>query len=240
MRGAVGKDSPRFSEVRMKIGMLIAIEREIAAFLESGSDIREEKIGCQTVYHASMGRHEVYAVRSGYGEIDAAAGAQLLITGCGCEVIMNFGVVGALDPALRVDDLFVVSRVCHYDYDVSPIDPVRKHQYEDYADEFIPLDAELVRKVREVLPEIREVAAASGDQFIEDRGRKAELRALGCEICDMEVAAIARVSARNGVKCLSIKCISDTFDGDGGDFQTNVTRSAAKAFRALQALIGRI
>ena len=53
----------------------------------------------------------------------------------------------------------------------------------------------------------------------------------------MEIAAIARTCERSGVKCLSIKCISDTFDGDGGDFNENVTRSAEKAFSALRKII---
>ncbi len=221
----------------MRYGLLIAIERELKAFLENGGDITEERKNGRTVYRTTVGKNEVYALCSGAGEIDAASGTQLLITGYGCETILNFGVTGALDPALKVEDLFVVEKTCHYDYDVSPIDPVRKHQYEEYADEFIPLDGELVKLVRKILPEVRVTADASGDKFVERREDKLELAALGCQICDMEIAAIARVCERNGVKCLSLKCISDTFDGDGGDFNTNVTRSAEKAFRALREVL---
>ena len=221
----------------MKIGLLIAIERELKAFLESGAEIREGKIGNRTVYHARMEGHEISAMLSGYGEIDAAAATQLLISCEGCEMIMNFGVTGALDPELKVEDLFAVEKVCHYDYDVSPIDPVRKYQYEEYADEFIPLDGELVKLVRRILPEVRVTAVASGDRFVERREDKLELAALGCQICDMEIAAIARICERNGVKCMSLKCISDTFAGDGGDFNTNVTRSAEKAFRAIREVL---
>ena len=53
---------------------------------------------------------------------------------------------------------------------------------------------------------------------------------MGCGICGMEIAAIARTCERRGMKCLSIKCISDTFDGNGGDFRTYVPRSAEKSF----------
>ena len=63
------------------------------------------------------------------------------------------------------------------------------------------------------------------------------LRAAGCGICEMEIAAIARICERNGARCLSIKCISDTFDGDGGDFNANVERSAKKAFAAMREII---
>ena len=52
-----------------------------------------------------------------------------------------------------------------------------------------------------------------------------------------ELAAIARVCERSGVKCLSVKCISDTFDGNGADFAVNVKKSAEKAFAALRKVL---
>jgi len=221
----------------MKIGMIIAIEREMMAFLNSGSEIRTEQVGRRTVYCTEMKGHEIYAVMSGYGEIDAAAATQMLILWSGCEVIMNFGVTGALEPALKVEDLFVVSKVCHYDYDVSPIDPVRKHQYLEYPDEFIPLDQELIRLAKEKMPSLQETTVASGDRFIDRKADKEALKALGCQLCDMEIAAIARICERNGVKCLSIKCISDTYDGDGSEFERNVKNSAQKAFQAISQVL---
>ena len=54
----------------------------------------------------------------------------------------------------------------------------------------------------------------------------------------MEIAAIARVCLLNRVPCLSIKCISDTYEGDGGDFAANVERSAGRAFAVLRKIMG--
>ena len=221
----------------MKIGLLIAIERELQAFLALGSEIHEEQINHRTVYRAWICGHTVYALCSGCGEIDAAAGTQLLITRFGCEQMLNFGVTGALVPSLRVEDLFIARRVCHYDYDTSPIDPVKKHQYTEFADEFIPLDDEGIRLARKVFPALRETSVASGDRFIENRKEKEHLAALGCDICDMELAAIARTCFLNQVPCISVKCISDTFDGTGADFAANVERSARKAFSVLLEII---
>ena len=221
----------------MKIGLIIAIERELKSFLENGSEITQIPVGRKTVYCTCLAGHEVLAMLSGYGEIDAAAATQLLITWGGCQVILNFGVTGALDPALRVEDLFIVRKVCHYDFDVSPIDPVKKHQYAEFPDEFIPLDGALLGQAKSLLPSLREATVASGDRFIEARADKEFLRGLGCDICDMEIAAIARVCALNDVPCLSVKCISDTYDGTGVDFVKNVTASAQKAFQVLLHLL---
>ena len=224
----------------MKIGIIIAIERELKAFLESGAEITEEKCGGRIIYHTEMYGHEISAVKSGYGEIDAAAATQLLILTSGCEIVLNFGVTGALIPELCVEDLFVVKKVCHYEYDVSPIDPVKEHQYEEYPDEFIPLDAGLVELAQKELPGLMEVTVASGGRFIEKKEDKDALAALGCQICDMEIAAIARICLINNVRSLSIKCISDTYAGDGGDFNQNVIRSAGVAFGVLKQLLQKL
>ena len=221
----------------MKIGLIIAIERELKAFLENGGDITTKKVGGRIIYSTEMYGHEVSAVLSGYGEIDAAASTQLLILETGCDLIMNFGVTGALIPELKVEDLFVVDRVLNYDFDISPIDPVKKYQYLEYPDEYIPIDSELVDRATGIMPQLKKVTAASGGRFIEKKEDKDALAALGCQICDMEIAAIARICLINGVRCLSVKCISDTYAGDGGDFNQNVIRSAGIAFKVLKEII---
>ena len=222
----------------MKIGLLIAIERELAAFLQSGEERTEETVAEKTVYRTRMEGHEVYAIQSGCGEIDAAAATMLLIVKYGCEVILNFGVTGALEEDLKVEDLFVAEKAWHYDFDCTAFTGCEKiGQYEEYQDEFIPLDAGLVRLVTERIPGIRKIAVASGDKFVEDRAEKLCLREAGCGICEMELAAIARTCERCGVKCLSIKCISDTFDGNGSDFEKNVKASAEKAFSAIREVL---
>ena len=221
----------------MKIGILIAVRRELDVFLKSGESLTEEHVAGKTVYKTVMEGHEICAVQSGCGQIDAAAGTMLLIAHCGCDMVINYGVTGALEEELRVEDLFVVDRVCNYDYDTSQFDPVKPAQYMEYPDEFIPLDAGLVEWIIGKFPDLRKVADASGNRFVEEREEKLRLRAMGCSICDMELAAIARVCERAGVKCLSIKCISDTFDGTGADFNLNVTRSSQKVFGLLREVL---
>ena len=222
----------------MRIGLLIAIQRELAAFLKNGEEITEETVAGKTVYRTRMDGHDVCAIQSGCGEIDAAAATMLLIVKYGCEIVMNFGVAGALEEELRVEDLFVAESVWHYDLDLTPFTGCDKiGQYEEYPDEFIPLDQELTALVSRRIPGIRRVKVASGDKFVEDRNEKLRLRAAGCGICEMELAGIARTCERNGVRCLSIKCISDPFDGDGGDFNTNVKKSAEKAFAAIREVL---
>ena len=224
----------------MKIGIIIAIARELKSFLESDFIIEIIEKNGREIYKTTVNGNEVFAVKSGYGEIDAAAATQLLITGFDCEVILNFGVTGALDRTSKVDDLFVVTKAINHDYDVSPIDPVKPHQYEEFSDEFIPMDQGLIDFAKSLYPNLRDAVVASGDRFVVLSEDKMALASLGCNICDMEIAAIARISYLNGVRALSIKCISDTFDGDGGDFNENVTKSANKAFKLMEDILQKI
>lgn len=223
-----------------KIGIVIAIERELEAFLKSNYEIEEINDGAFTCFKTIINNNEVYAIKSGWGLIDAAMTTQHLITKYNVEIILNFGVTGALDPSLKVSDLFYVSKCINYDFDTSSIDDVVEHQYGDMKDMYIYLDDELIDEVKKIYPEIKEAVDASGDMFVEKKEDKEARFALGCNVCDMEIAAIARVSFLNNVKCLSIKCISDEYDGDGSDFEKNVRISAAKAFKLIDKFINQI
>lgn len=224
----------------MRIGIIIAIERELEAFLSLGKQIKKITKNNRTIYITNINQNEIYAIKSGFGPLDSSSACQLLITGFDCELILNFGVTGALDKNLKVEDLFVVNKALDYDFDVSNIDSVKKHQYEDYIDEFIPLNNAYIQKALTINPSLKLATVASGGQFIDDKKIKEELFNQGCNICDMEIAAIARACFLSNIPCLSIKCISDTYDGDGSDFVKNVSRSAKKAFDVLYQIINNI
>lgn len=220
----------------MKIGIVIAVERELVSFLKSSYSIEEKYHGRIKYYSTRINGNEVFAIKSGWGLIDAAAATQFMISVLDCSLIINFGVTGALDPDLKVKELFVVKKCMNYDFDTSCIDDVKAHQYAEYSDEFIPLDESMIKFVKGI-KDIREVNCCSGDQFIEKREDKLNRYKAGCQICDMEIAAIARVCSLNEVKCLSIKCISDAFDGDGSDFNNNVREASDKAFRLIDEIL---
>ena len=53
----------------------------------------------------------------------------------------------------------------------------------------------------------------------------------------MEIAGITRTCMLNNVRVLSIKCISDTIDGDGQMFVENVSKASAKAFDLIDKIM---
>ncbi len=220
-----------------KIGIVIAIERELQAFLKSNYEIETINDGYFSCFKTIIGGNEVYAIKSGWGLIDAAMATQYIIDTYDVEIILNFGVTGALDPSLKVSDLFYVSKCINYDFDTSTIDDVVKHQYGNMKDMYVYLDQGLIDIIKTLAPDIKEAVDASGDMFVEKTEDKEARFALGCNICDMEIVAISRVCWLNDVKCLSIKCISDEYDGDGSDFEKNVHASAQKAFTLIESFL---
>ena len=225
----------------MKIGMVIAIDSELKAFLDKDYDPQVLEQDHRIIYTAEIGANALYAVRSGAGIIDAASATQYLITKFGVDVILNFGVTGALHTGLEVSDLFVVDKVCHYEYDTSPIDPVVKFQYPDHPDKYMRPDEKLIKLALSIDPQLKTAGDASGNLFVEARDVKDRLaQETECDLCEMESAAIVRTCWQNEVPCLLIKCISDNYEGNGGDFYTNVHASAQKAFALLEKIIERM
>lgn len=224
----------------MKIGIVIAVEEEFKSFLESSYEIEEIQFKKYNLHKTTVNGNEVYAIKSGFGIIDATAATTLLINCFDVELIINFGVTGALDPSLKVSELFVVNKCLHYDYDVSHIDNLRKFQYEEFKDEFIPLDQGMIEYALSIDPTLRIAADSSGDRFVYEREDKIKRFMAGCNICDMEIAGIARTCYLNDVKCLSIKCISDEFDHDGSDYIKNVKASSDKAFKLIDKILNNI
>lgn len=221
----------------MRIGMIIAIEKELKSFLESNYKVETLCVKNRVVYKTKINDNELYVIKSGCGEIDAASACQFLIDKFEVEIMLNYGVTGALVEGLAVSDLFVVKGAINHDFDTSCIDDVLPHQYLDVDSVALPLDNDLITLALSIKPDLRICNCASGDRFIEKLEDKNNLAKLDCVICDMEIAGIVRTCMLNNVRVLSIKCISDTIDGDGQMFVENVSKASAKAFDLIDKIM---
>lgn len=222
----------------MRVGIVIAVKKELESFLNSDYHVDVLIDNKRDVFRTIIGDKEVYAIKSGAGQIDAASATQLLITKYDVDVVLNFGVAGAIVRGLQVQDLFVVNKACNYDFDTSEVDEIGKHQYEEFTDMYIPLDNSLINLTKSLCPDIKDAYVASGDKFIAFQKEKDDLsNDTLCNICDMEIAAIARTCFLNEVKCLSIKCISDSYEGSGTEYRENVSKSSDKAFKLMIEII---
>lgn len=203
-----------------KLGLLVAVE--IDAVLQTmGTIVKKERCFGFPVYTYQFAGGELYVIHTGAGEVAAAAAAQLLICRYGVETVVNFGVVGGLTPDMALCQCCVVESVVHYDFDTSALDHCEVGRYvEDYPTVYLPATAALVEKAVQAAPELQRIICASGDKFLADPEKKAELnRRYGAKICEMEAAGVVLTCNRSGVDCLLIKAVSDSVSGGAGEYE---------------------
>ena len=206
-----------------KIGMVVALQKEILPFLESlNVKIRKSNVGKFYVAEFEIYGKKIVCVNSGVGEIRAAAATQYLITAHKPDIVLNFGVCGSLSESLGLKTVVLVSGVVHYAFDTSEIDDCPPGKYDDYRDVIIDTDKVLLEKAKEVFGGVQTVVCASADKFVGTVSEKNRIRAdFNADVCDMECAGVLITANANGVPALIVKAVSD---GDGGanDYLTTV------------------
>ena len=138
----------RNSEAHMRIGIVTAMAEEtLPIYRKLGGVVEKSAIHGAHVCRIELSGNTVYLATCGVGEINAALTAQTLVDLFDVEVILNFGFVGSLNPAIGVGELVIADRVCHYQFDTSRIDGTKVGQYLDKDDIYFKLDGALIDAV---------------------------------------------------------------------------------------------
>ncbi len=221
-----------------RIGMIVALEKELTAFLKGQTvEIKEEKSGAFHVLKFCIGETEAICVKSGVGEIFAAAATQYLITAYNPDIVINFGICGSLTKDIGVEKVALIKGVVHYAFDTSAVDNVEVGRYEQFDSAVIPCDEKLLEKARDVSGgKLPEVICASADKFVADSAEKEYLRkTFGASVCEMESAGVLLTCKNSDKPCLIIKAVSD---GEGGAEDYN--KLACVAAEKYVGLIGEL
>lgn len=225
---------------KKKIGVVVAIE--IDAVLSKYGKSKEviEKNG-YAVHTYENEKCLMYVLVSGAGEIAAAAGTQFLITEFGVDMILNFGVVGALTEEMATAELCVVEKLIHYDFDTTGWLNLPIGCYPDRSSAYVSADEALINKAMEVYPALKKVVCASADKFVDDKEAKKQMHdKYGADICEMEAAGIVLTCSRNKVPCLLIKAVSDSLIGGGKEFLTELNRVSLICFDVVDKIINKL
>ncbi len=221
------------------IGMVVAMDKEVKPFLEKyAKNAKELTVNGFKVFECDFTSKKVYLIKSGVGEIYAAAATQVLISVFNVDIILNFGVCGSLNESIAVCETAVISGVVHYDFDLSKIDDVKVGQYPN-EEVILKTDEELLNLVLSFNDNLKTAVCASGDKFIEGDEIKAKLRnEFLCDVCDMESAGVLLTSKNSKVPCLIIKAVSD--GGGADEFHRRVYEASKVYLEILMMIIKRI
>ena len=202
----------------MKIGIIGAMEVEVARLVRCMGGAKESQRAGMHFYEGQIGRTEVVVVRCGIGKVSAGLCVQILTDLFGITHVINTGVAGSLEEEIDIGDIVVSIDVMYHDMDVTGLvyDPGQVPQLDTLA---FPADQVLrvaaVKACREAAPEIGVVEGrvVSGDQFICDRGTKDRIKKVFGGLCtEMEGAAIAQAAYINKIPFVIVRAISDKAD----------------------------
>lgn len=103
----------------MKIGIIGAMEPEVAILKQAMQDKTEHQYGGYTFYLGKLNEMDVILVQSGIGKVAATVATTLLITHFSPDGVINTGSAGGFDQELKVGDVVISSELRHHDVDVT-------------------------------------------------------------------------------------------------------------------------
>lgn len=227
----------------MKIGIIGAMEQEVAI-------LREQIENCSTAldaglefYSGQLHGHEVILTKSGIGKVAAAMAASLLLERFSPDIIINTGSAGGYDPSLNVGDIVISNEVRHHDVDLTvfgyEIGQVPQMPAAFNSDpKLITLAKQSLENLgTEIMGDIKAVEGliCTGDTFMNDPAKVEYARSNFPNMIavEMEAAAIAQVCHLFKIPFVVIRSLSDIAGKESGQSFEEYLVVAAKHSSAL-------
>ncbi len=181
------------------------------------------------------GREEgVVFLHGGWGKVDAAASAQYALDRWGPSLLVNLGTCGGFRGVVEPGEIILVERTLIYDLaeQMGDAEAALRH----YATE---LDLSWLEPP---YPQpVRRGLMLSADRDIVPSEVPHLRERFGGMVADWESGAIARVAARNGVRCLILRGVSDVVGPEGGEvYDGRLALFAVRAARVMGDLLARL
>ncbi len=198
----------------MKIGVIVAMDKELALLLHLLENPTETEINGFTFHTGTIGQAEIVAMKCGIGKVNAAMGTMTLIDLFKPELIINTGVAGGTGGNAGILDIVVGTRVAYHDVWCGP-----GTEWGDAAG--CPRFFHTTDMVNSLpcLHEgdtVKHGLVCSGDIFVSDPEVVSRIRSLYPDVdaVDMESAAIAQGCYLRQIPFACMRVISDTPGAD--------------------------
>ena len=233
----------RVKEQERAIGLMGAMEDEIAPLYARMTERCERTLGGITFYEGQLGGKSVVLCCAGVGKAQAAAATQLLASLFHVRAVIFSGIAGNMSGEIGIGDVVISRQVVYHDGEPRMFAETYPHLQEFAA------DGQLIDAARAACDEVgvRYLVGkiATGDQFVGDSATKAAIAAKCAPDCvEMEGAAVAHIAAKNDIPFVILRAMSDNTDEAG--FEKMVVRQfdpaayCATAARISAALIARL
>ncbi|MGZ3689106.1 MAG: 5'-methylthioadenosine/adenosylhomocysteine nucleosidase [Bdellovibrionota bacterium] len=243
----------------MRVGILSAMEEEIATLISAMRKDRTIEVGMRTYHFGYLFDVPCTLVFSRWGKVAAASTATSLIDRFGVGEVVFTGVAGAIAPGLKPGDVVIGTSLIQHDLDARPFfkrheipllertglpaDPGRVESLARAANFVLSpmqiskmLPEEIRKEFKIQAPQVELGEIVSGDRFFSDKAAVHELhsRLPGALCVEMEGAAVAQVCHEMGVPFSILRTISDAADEEAHlDFPKFVKTVASRYSMAI-------
>lgn len=205
------------SEIPMKVGIIGAMEQEVAILKQAFNNVHQEQKGGCTFYSGDINGVEVILLQSGIGKVAASIGTTLLISDYQPDFIINTGSAGGFDSSLNLGDVIISTEVRHHDADVTAFG-YEIGQMASQPAAFLA-DEKLITLAQSALDQMQNKHAVhglicTGDTFVCTASAQQKIRDNfpGVIAVEMEASAIAQTCHQFGVPFVVVRAISDVAD----------------------------
>jgi adenosylhomocysteine nucleosidase len=182
------------------IGIIAAMPLEINALLRSVEEWKGVTLAPFRCYHFRLLDRNCLLVKSGIGLERAIDATYALLAATNLQILVSFGIAGAVNDELQVGDVVVASHTCMLDKQIAS-------RFQRLA----PLSGAARHAATQALQQ-RGARLVSGIA-ITTRGSQnvqLNLKEIGYPILEMETAGMARVAAEQGISLMVLRAVSDT------------------------------
>lgn len=184
------------------IGAVIAMQSEADILLEQMQIFRTLKVSGKEIHVGkAFGRETVVCV-CGVGKVNAALGAQLLISKFNVKTLLNFGVAGGLNEGTKLCAVYQIGEATQFDFDLAELNGTQIGTLNEYEECYL--------KLSKLNVPFESKKLGTADRFNDSKADFELLtKELKADIRDMEGGAIVQAAYAAELPVYSFKAISD-------------------------------
>lgn len=198
----------------MIIGIIGAMDSEMANLIEGLENKNTKTLFNQTFYEAKLNNHQVIATTCGIGKVNSAISTTLLINEYQPDIILNVGIAGGA-IGLATADILIAREFIYSDFDTT----VFGYEYGQVPGmpKSFKADSKYIETIKTALDELqlnyKEGIVLTGDKFMSSK-KDIINNITSTYATEMEGASIAHACYRMNVPFASIRIISDILDSE--------------------------
>lgn len=209
------------------IAIIGAMPSELADIRNILGEAEIKRISGFDFYINNVNGKNVINACCGIAKVNAALCTQVMIDNFHPDAVINTGIAGGMNSAVKVCDIVVSNEVLPHDLDLHFL-----NDYPPYCGIF-KADEKLMAAAENICDEFGinhfRGRIVSGEAFISSNTVKADIQnRFNPYAVDMESAAVGHCCYLNGIPFVSVRCISDNADDEGAMSFDEFEKIAAK------------